>query len=118
MPEARQVVITGIGAISAAGIGVDKLWAAARDGVSQIRELVLPRPYKGRVKIAAQVRDFDPTEYIEPAMRPLCDPFTQYAVAAADEAMQQAGLSRDEPLGSRTAVVLGTAIRGVSTPAA
>ncbi|MEA2860342.1 MAG: nodulation protein, partial [Methylobacteriaceae bacterium] len=74
MAEARQVVITGIGAISAAGVGVDKLWAAARDGVSQIRELVLPRPYKGRVKIAAQVRDFDSTEYIEPAMRPLCDP--------------------------------------------
>ena len=59
MAEARQVVITGMGAVSAAGIGADKLWAAARDGISQIRELALPRPYKGRVKIAAQVRDFD-----------------------------------------------------------
>jgi len=115
MAEARQVVITGIGAVSAAGIGANKLWAAARDGVSHIRELVLPRPYKGRVKIAAQVRDFDSTQYIEPAMRPLCDPFTQYAVAAADEAMNQAGLSRDEPQGPRTAVILGTGIGGVNT---
>lgn len=115
MAEARQVVITGIGAISAAGVGVDKLWAAARDGVSQIRELVLPRPYKGRVKIAAQVRDFDSTQYIEPSMRPLCDPFTQYAIAAADEAMQQAGLSRDEPQGPRTAVIIGTGIGGITT---
>ena len=115
MAEARQVVITGIGAVSAAGIGANKLWAAARDGVSHIRELVLPRPYKGRVKIAAQVRDFDSTQYIEPAMRPLCDPFTQYAVAAADEAMNQAGLSRDEPQGPRTAVIIGTGIGGVNT---
>src|SRR5438270_1440977 len=115
MAEARQVVITGIGAVSAAGIGANKLWVAARDGVSHIRELVLPRPYKGRVKIAAQVRDFDSTQYIEPAMRPLCDPFTQYAVAAADEAMNQAGLSRDEPQGPRTAVIIGTGIGGVNT---
>jgi nodulation protein E len=115
MAEARQVVITGIGAVSAAGIGANKLWAAARDGVSHIRELVLPRPYKGRVKIAAQVRDFDSAQYIEPAMRPLCDPFTQYAVAAADEAMNQAGLSRDEPQGPRTAVIIGTGIGGVNT---
>jgi nodulation protein E len=67
------------------------------------------------VKIAAQVRDFDSTEYIEPAMRPLCDPFTQYAVAAADEAMNQAGLSRDEPQGPRTAVIIGTGIGGITT---
>jgi nodulation protein E len=112
MAEARQVVITGIGAVSAAGVGADKLWAAARDGISQIRELTLARPYRGRVKIAAQVRDFDQSDYIEPALRPLCDPFTQYAVAAADEAMDQAGLSRKEPQGPRTAVIIGTGIGG------
>jgi nodulation protein E len=115
MAEARQVVITGMGAVSAAGVGANKLWAAARDGSSQIRELTLSRPYKGRVKIAAQVRDFDAADYIEPNMRPLCDPFTQYAVAAADEAMAQAGLTRDEPQGPRTAVILGTGIGGVNT---
>jgi nodulation protein E len=115
MPEPRQVVITGMGAVSAAGVGADKLWAAARDGVSQIRELALPRPYKGRVRIAAQVRDFEPSDYLAPNMRSLCDPFTQYAVAAADEALDQAGLSRDEPLGARTAVILGTGIGGVTT---
>ena len=115
MAEARLVVITGIGAVSAAGVGADKLWAAARNGISQIRELILSRPYKGRVKIAAQVRDFDPSDYIDADMQPLCDPFTQYAVAAADEAMQQAGLSRDEPQGSRTAVIIGTGIGGINT---
>jgi nodulation protein E len=115
MAEARQVVITGIGAVSAAGVGADKLWAAARDGISQIRELTLARPYRGRVRIAAQVRDFDQSDYIEPALRPLCDPFTQYAVAAADEAMDQAGLSRKEPQGPRTAVIIGTGIGGITT---
>ncbi|GAC1562757.1 MAG: beta-ketoacyl-[acyl-carrier-protein] synthase family protein [Beijerinckiaceae bacterium] len=115
MAQARQVVITGMGAVSAAGVGAEKLWAAARDGISQIRELALARPYPGRVKIAAQVRDFEPSDYIEPNMRALCDPFTQYAIAAADEAMGEAGLSRQEPQGSRTAVILGTGIGGINT---
>jgi nodulation protein E len=115
MAQARQVVVTGMGVVSAAGVGAEKLWAAARDGISQIRELKLPRPYKGRVKIAAQVKDFDPADFIAPNLRNLCDPFTQFALAAAAEAMEEAGLSADEPQGPRTAVVLGTGIGGVTT---
>ena len=60
----RRVVISGMGAVSAAGLGVTKLWNAARDGVSQIRPLKLERPYGGRVKIAAQVPEFDPAAHI------------------------------------------------------
>jgi len=111
----RRVVISGIGAVSAAGLGVTKLWNAARDGVSQVRPLKLERPYGGRVKIAAQVPEFDPAAHIESEFLPFCDPFTQYAMVAADEAMATAGFARKDIAGSRTAVVIGTGIGGFTT---
>jgi nodulation protein E len=111
----RRVVISGMGAVSAAGVGAEKLWAAARDGISQIRELKTERPYDGRIRIAAQVPDFDPTKYVESNMLPFCDPFTQFTVAAADEAMAQAGLDRMGIAGPRTGVIIGTGIGGMTT---
>jgi nodulation protein E len=104
-----------MGAVSAAGLGVAKLWNAARDGVSQIRPLKLQRSYGGRVKIAAQIPDFDPAAHIEAEILPFCDPFTQYAVIAGDEAMASAGYARKDIAGSRTAVVIGTGIGGATT---
>jgi len=111
----RRVVISGMGAVSAAGLGADPLWRAARDGVSQIRELKTERPYDGRIKIAAQVPDFDPAAHIESNILPLCDPFTQFTVIAADEAMARAGLGRKDISGPRTAVIIGTGIGGMET---
>ncbi len=111
----RRVVVSGMGAVCASGVGARKLWEAARDGVSQIRALKTERPYDGRIKIAAQVPDFDPAAYIEPNVLPFCDPFTQFAVVAADEAMAQAGLGRKDVAGPRTAVIMGTGIGGMTT---
>jgi nodulation protein E len=111
----RRVVISGMGAVSAAGVGVEKLWAVARDGISQIRELKTERPYDGRIKIAAQVPDFDPARHVESNLLPFCDPFTQFTVAAADEAMAQAGLEPKGIAGPRTGVIIGTGIGGMTT---
>jgi nodulation protein E len=111
----RRIVITGMGAVSAAGVGAQNLWAAAKSGSSCIRELRLSRPYTGRIKIAAQVPEFDPAKYIEPELLPYCDPFTQFSIVAADEAVAQAGFDRKEIGGPRTAVVIGTGIGGAST---
>ncbi|MGJ0391882.1 MAG: beta-ketoacyl-[acyl-carrier-protein] synthase family protein [Methylocystis sp.] len=111
----RRVVITGMGAVSAAGVGASALWAAARDGVSCIRALKLARPYPGRIKIAAQVPDFDPATHIESELLPYCDEFTQYSIVAADEAMRQAGFAGKDAGGPRTAVVIGTGIGGAHT---
>ncbi len=108
----RRVVITGMGAVSAAGLGAEALWKAARDGVSQVRPLKLERPYTGRIEIAAQLRDFDAAAHLEAEILPYCDPFSQFAVVAADEAMAQAGYARKDLAGSRTAVVIGTGIGG------
>jgi nodulation protein E len=112
---ARRVVISGMGAVSAAGVGAKALWAAARDGVSQIRPLVTPHPYDGRVKSAAQVPDFDPAAHIDAKFLPFCDPFTQFALVSADEAVAQSGLTRDDLAGPRTAVIIGSGIGGMTT---
>ncbi|WP_281800638.1 beta-ketoacyl-[acyl-carrier-protein] synthase family protein [Methylocystis echinoides] len=111
----RRIVITGMGVVSAAGVGAANLWAAAKSGGSCIRELKLARPYTGRIKIAAQVPEFDPARYIEAALLPYCDPFTQFSIVAADEAVAQAGFAGKDIGGPRTAVVIGTGIGGATT---
>jgi len=77
----RRVVVSGMGAVCASGVGARKLWEAARDGQAQIRPLRTERPYDGRIKIAAQVPDFDPAAHIESNVLPFCDPFTQLSAA-------------------------------------
>ena len=113
--EGRRVVISGMGAVCASGVGAQKLWEAARDGVAQIRPLKTERPYDGRIKIAAQVPDFNPADYIEPNVLPFCDPFTQFCIVAADEAVAQAGFGRKDVAGPRTAVIIGSGIGGMTT---
>lgn len=113
-PRSR-VLVTGLGAISAAGIGVDALWSAARAGRSGIGEARLARPGPNRVKLAAQVPDFEPERHIDASRLPFCDRFTQLALVAAEEALTQAGLSRQDRLGPRTAVILGTGVGGITT---
>ncbi|ACK50192.1 Beta-ketoacyl synthase [Methylocella silvestris BL2] len=115
MNTQRRVVVTGMGAVSAAGIGADALWRAARDGRSCVSETQFNRPYRGRIKISAQVQGFDPAAHIEAAVLPFCDPVTQYLLTAADEAVAQAGLSRAEPMGPRTASIIGTGVGGMHT---
>jgi len=110
-----RIVISGMGAVSAAGLGAERLWRAARDGASQVRELRTEIPYDGRIRIAAQVPQFEPSAHIEASLLPFCDPFTQYAVIAADEAMAQASLGRNDLAGPRTAVIIGTGIGGMTT---
>jgi nodulation protein E len=72
-----------------------------------------PRP--ACVGIRTQVPEFDPAAHIESEFLPFCDPFTQYAMVAADEAMATAGFARKDIAGSRTAVVIGTGIGGFTT---
>ena len=115
MTEARRVAVTGMGAVSAAGFGAKALWEAARDGRSCVRKPRFARPYRGRIKIAAQVPEFDPAEYLSAEELPFCDPVTQYVLIAAEEAIRQAGLREAMPMGPRTATIIGTGIGGMSS---
>lgn len=111
----RRVVVTGMGSVTAAGIGVEALWAAARDGQSCVGPLDVRQPYGGRIKISAQVRNFDTLERLGPEIAPFADAFAAYALVAADEALLQAGLTKSERQGNRCAVLLGTGIGGMRT---
>jgi len=111
----RRVVITGIGAVSSLGLGAKPLWEAARDGRTGIRETNFARPYPGRIKISAQVPEFDASVYLDRDTLSLSDPVIKYLLIATDEAVQQAGLSRETLQGPRTASIIGTGIAGMNT---
>lgn len=113
--QRRRVVVTGMGAVAATGIGARALWEAARDGRSGVGRVRLQREVNNRVTIAAQIPDYDPTQYFDRALLAALDPFAQYALIAADEALAEAGLAEARPLGARTAVILGTGLGGSST---
>lgn len=115
MAGTKRVVITGIGAVSSAGVGAERLWAAARDGRSCVGETKFPWEYKGRIKIAAQVQGFDGAALLEKDVLPFCDPVSMYLLVATDEAMQQAGFPRETRFGPRGCTIIGTGIGGMMT---
>jgi len=110
----RRIVITGMGAISACGMGANALWEAVRDARSGIAPLVSPDPTASlRMKVAAQVKDFDPAPHFDQSRLGLLDRTAQMALLATREAVAQSGIefgSRD--LARRTATVIGTGVGG------
>lgn len=110
----RTVAITGMGAVTAAGIGAAALWDAARTGRSGVRPVAGPGYEQSRVRIAAMVEGFDPLAYVTPELLRTLDPFSTMAIAAADEALTQAGL-RETQLDEHCAVIIGSGIGGAIT---
>lgn len=110
----KPVAITGLGAMSACGFGADRLWAAARDGVSAVREVNFPRLQRQQVKFAARIDDAD-FETLLPRAKPrFQDRTTILAVEAAREAVAQAGLGPAD-FGDRCGVVVGSGLGGADT---
>jgi 3-oxoacyl-[acyl-carrier-protein] synthase II len=109
----RRVVITGLGCVTALGDSVDVLFAslcAGKSGISNIRSFdVSAFP----VKFGGEIRDFDPTKYIEQREAKRMDRFTQFAVAAASQAVSSSGLDFSKEDLIRTGVILGTGIGGI-----
>ena len=70
-----RVFITGLGSVTALGVGVDALWSAARDGRTGVRELALPRTANQLVKRAAHLPDFDAPSHLPPEVLRSTDRF-------------------------------------------
>ena len=113
MSAPRRIAITGMGAVSALGIGAPALWQAMRDARSGIAALVPPEGESGiRMQVAAAFNGYDPTAHFSSAQLTLLDRVSQFALLAAGEAIAQSGLVFEPGMAARTAVVVGTGIGG------
>jgi nodulation protein E len=109
----RRVAITGMGAVSALGHDAASTWAAMREGRSGIAPIVNIPTDLLNVKIAAEVRGFDPAVHIDAKKLPLLDRVSQFALVAAREAVAQSGLDfREGNRGARSACIIGSGIGG------
>ncbi len=88
----RRVVITGMGAVSPYGVGVEKFWNSLVEGKSGISTSELIDISKHVVQISGEVKNFNPEEYIDPKEAKKMDRFIQFAMIAADEAVKDAKL--------------------------
>lgn len=112
---ANRVVITGQGAFCALGSSADAVVNAMHNGNCAIGALQFPDVDRLSVQIGAQIKDYDPNARFSRSEQALYDPFTQYALIAAKEAMEQSGLTLDGELALQTGVVLGSAGGGLQT---
>jgi 3-oxoacyl-[acyl-carrier-protein] synthase II len=112
------VVVTGMGAITPIGLSVPAFWDALLKGTSGAARITAFDPSAFDTTFACEVKGFDPHDYMERKEAKRLDPFCHYAVAAADEALRDAGLTGDAlPAATRerAGVIFGTGIGGLLT---
>jgi 3-oxoacyl-[acyl-carrier-protein] synthase II len=108
----KRVVVTGVGLVTALGIGTEETWNGLCEGRSGISHISRFDTTQFPTKIAAEVRNFDPLHWFEKKELKKMDSFIYYAVAAADFAMKQSGLKIVPELAERTGVFIGSGIGG------
>jgi nodulation protein E len=111
----RRVVITGQGSINALGRSADETLASMREGRSGIGDLDFQDIDRLAIPIGGQIRGYRPEDHFSRQELTLYDPFCQFALLAAREAMGQSGLEIGEELAPRAGVVLGTSGGGLQT---
>lgn len=109
----RRVVVTGMGMISPLGLNLRSSWQAAVEGKSGVGYITHFDAKDYPVRIAAEVKGFDPTQYIEPKEVRKMDRFIQFAMAAAEMALQDAELKITPEIGERTGIVIGSGLGGL-----
>ena len=111
----KRAVITGVGAVTPVGIGKDEMWKNIKDGVSGIGIISKFDPTDFACRVAAEVKDFDVTKYIEKKEAKRMDLFVQYAVAAAKMAVEDSGIDMSAEDPTRCGVIAGSGIGGIGT---
>src|SRR3989338_7886977 len=109
---AKRIVVTGVGLGSAVGIGTEETWKAILAGQSGISRITRFDATEFACKIAAEVKGFDPFQFIEKKELKKMGMFIQYALAAAEFALQHANLRITPDIAERTGVFLGSGIGG------
>jgi 3-oxoacyl-[acyl-carrier-protein] synthase II len=110
----RRVVVTGVGLATPIGIGVDKCWESLMAGRSGIGPITHFDTSQFPVKIAGELRDFKPEDWVEKRDVKKMDPFIQYAMCTAAQAMQQSGMPITDDNAERVGVLFGVGIGGLN----
>ena len=113
--QLKRVVVTGLGALTPLGNTVTDYWNALQNGVSGAGYITQFDAAKFRTRFACEVKNFEPTQYLEKKEARKVDRFTQLALAASDMAMADAGLSKDTIDPDRVGVIFGSGIGGLIT---
>jgi 3-oxoacyl-[acyl-carrier-protein] synthase II len=113
--ENNRVVITGLGVVCPLGLNVAESWEALVAGKSGVERITLFDPEGFETQIAAEVKGFDPNNYMNSKEARRNDRFSQMAVAASLEATQQAKLKIDESNRNDIGVIIGSGIGGLTT---
>ena len=111
----RRVVVTGIGAVTPVGIGKEEFWKNIKEGKSGIGLITNFDTENHAVKIAGEVKDFDPLRFIEKKEAKRMDKYTQFGIAASKLAVEDAKLDLDKVEQERFGVIIGSGIGGIQT---
>ena len=111
----RRVVVTGLGLVTPLGIGNDATWQAAIAGRSGVGPITRFDASQLPCRIAGEVKNFDPALFMDKKEARRNDLFIQFGLAAAQLALQDAGLPDDKPLGERCGVIVGSGMGGLAT---
>jgi len=108
----RRVVVTGVGLVSALGIGTEETWEGCKEGRNGIGPISLFDAEKFSCRIAGEVRNFDPLRWIEKKETRKMGRFIQFALAASEFAMDMAGLEISADIAGDVGVYIGSGIGG------
>lgn len=111
----RRVVVTGVGVVSPVGNNKQDFWAAIKAGTCGIDKVTKFDASMFNCQVAAEVRDFDATQYIDRKEAKRMDTYCQYAVAAAKMAIADSGLDFEKEDKTRIGVITGSGIGGIAT---
>ncbi len=111
----KRVVVTGLGALTPLGKSVDEYWQGLSNGVSGCDTIKQFDSSKFKTRFACEVKDFDPTTYLERKEARKIDRYCQFALIASDEAVKDAGITSQNVNGDRVGVIFASGIGGLIT---
>ncbi len=113
--DLKRVVVTGLGALTPLGKTVAEYWQGLADGVNGCDFIKQFDAAKFKTRFACEVKDFDPTNYLDRKEARKIDRFTQFALIASDEAVRDAGINRENVDVDRVGVIFASGIGGLIT---
>ncbi|MCX8131933.1 MAG: beta-ketoacyl-ACP synthase II [Clostridia bacterium] len=111
----KRVVITGVGVVSALGLGIDQFWNAIKEGKCGISTVTKFDVTEYPTKVAAEIKEFDASSYVDKKEARRMDRFTHYALAATKMAVENSGIDFSKEDSFRCGVVYGSGIGGIET---